>query len=70
MDYRWRSADEQGRDLGLEAPGARERFDGQTEAEAWLSDNWEQLLAAGADQVTLLAGESEVYGPMSLYPAP
>ncbi|KAA2264353.1 hypothetical protein F0L68_08040 [Solihabitans fulvus] len=65
MDYRWRYQDAQGRDVA----GPAETFDGQTEAEDWLSDAWQELRDAGADQVTLLHGEAEVYGPMSLHGA-
>jgi hypothetical protein len=44
-------------------------FDDQTAAEEWLSANWQDLLAAGVDEVTLLDGDEVVYGPMSLHPA-
>jgi hypothetical protein len=43
-------------------------FDDQTEAEEWLSANWQDLADAGVDEVTLLAGGEVVYGPMSLHP--
>lgn len=65
MDYRWRCQDASGRDI----PGGETRFTGQTEAEDWLRRTWEDLLASGVDQVTLLHGEAEVYGPMSLHSA-
>ena len=63
MDYRWRCQDA----LGREIAGDETRFGGQTEAEDWLREVWPDLLAAGVDQVTLLHGEAEVYGPMSLH---
>ncbi|ONI79541.1 hypothetical protein ALI144C_25405 [Actinosynnema sp. ALI-1.44] len=63
MDYRWRCQDAGGRDV----PGDEPLFGGQTEAEDWLSQSWQDLLAAGVDRVTLLHGEAEVYGPMSLH---
>nr|WP_042192175.1 hypothetical protein [Kibdelosporangium sp. MJ126-NF4]CEL18774.1 hypothetical protein [Kibdelosporangium sp. MJ126-NF4]CTQ96373.1 hypothetical protein [Kibdelosporangium sp. MJ126-NF4] len=63
MDYRWRCQDASGRDV----PGEETRFDGQTEAEDWLRQSWQDLLDAGIDRVTLLNGEAEVYGPMSLH---
>ncbi len=47
--------------------GPDETFEDQTEAEAWLSDEWPALLDAGVGSVTLLDGETEVYGPMSLH---
>ncbi|HWC84101.1 MAG TPA: hypothetical protein VG756_29425 [Pseudonocardiaceae bacterium] len=65
MDYRWRYQDEHGRDV----PGPDETFDDQGSAESWFSINWEELLEAGVQQVTLLRGAEEVYGPMSLHPA-
>ncbi|WP_459717576.1 hypothetical protein [Actinophytocola sp. KF-1] len=44
-------------------------FPDQTAAEEWLSANWRDLLDAGVDEVTLLAGDEVVYGPMSLHPS-
>ncbi|MFC4858417.1 hypothetical protein [Actinophytocola glycyrrhizae] len=44
-------------------------FDDRTAAEEWLSANWQDLVDAGVDQVTLLDGDEVVYGPMSLHPA-
>lgn len=52
-------------DLGLSAV----EFPTQPEAEAWLSEEWTTLADAGVEQVTLMRGEVEVYGPMSLSPA-
>lgn len=63
MDYRWRCQDANGKDV----PGAETLFPGQTEAEDWLRSSWRDLLTAGVDRVTLLHGEAEVYGPMSLH---
>lgn len=65
MDYRWRYIDATGRDV----TGPDVRFADQTEAEEWFGQRWEELLEQGVDQVTLLHGEAEVYGPMSLHPA-
>ncbi|HKN97143.1 MAG TPA: hypothetical protein VJX10_08515 [Pseudonocardiaceae bacterium] len=65
MDYRWRYQDDDGRDV----PGPDVSFDGQPEAETWFAEQWSDLLAGGVTQVTLLHGEAEVYGPMSLRPA-
>lgn len=65
MMYRWRYADAQGRDI----PGPMDDFTDQAEAEDWLSGAWRQLLDSGVEQVTLLHGEAEVYGPMSLHAA-
>jgi hypothetical protein len=63
MDYRWRCQDTNGRDI----PGEEIVFPDQTAAEEWLRRTWPDLLAGGVDRVTLLHGEAEVYGPMSLH---
>lgn len=68
MDYRWRCSDSEGHDVAG-APGAEARFADQAEAEEWLAASWPDLRAAGVESVTLLDGEVEVYGPMSLNPA-
>lgn len=46
-----------------------ETFTTQADAETWLGENWRELLHAGVEQVTLLEGAREVYGPMGLGPA-
>jgi hypothetical protein len=48
---------------------AVERFPSQADAESWIGEAWQDLLARGVDQVVLLEGDREVYGPMSLHPA-
>lgn len=65
MDYRWRYQD----DDGHEVPGPDVRFADQEQAEAWFGERWPDLFEQGVHQVTLLHGEAEVYGPMSLRPA-
>ncbi|MBO0841251.1 MAG: hypothetical protein J2O49_10590 [Sciscionella sp.] len=66
MEYRWRCADEHGRDV----PSVDgHSFADQGDAEDWLSEHWRELADAGVDRVTLLHGEAEVYGPMSMHPA-
>jgi len=62
VEYRWRYQNAQGRDV--DGPGIV--FGDQVRAENWLSETWAGLLDAGVEQVTLLHGEAEVYGPMSL----
>jgi hypothetical protein len=44
-------------------------FPSQGEAESWLGEEWHQLAARGVEAVTLLEGDTEVYGPMSLRPS-
>ncbi|MCK0113983.1 hypothetical protein MWU75_17720 [Ornithinimicrobium sp. F0845] len=66
--FTWRYCDDTGAaipDLGL----AGTAFPTQADAEAWLSDEWHMLADAGVKSVTLLNGDQEVYGPMSLSPA-
>jgi hypothetical protein len=53
---------------GEPAPGPDKTFDDQTEAEQWLGDEWQDLLDGGVAAVTLLDGDSVIYGPMSLRP--
>jgi hypothetical protein len=65
VSFRWRYLTES----GTEQTGPDETFEDQTEAEAWFSDEWPALLDSGIDAVTLLDGDTEVYGPMSLHEA-
>jgi hypothetical protein len=47
--------------------GPPQTFADQASAESWLGERWAELLDAGVHAVTLLNGEAEVYGPMSLH---
>ena len=38
----------------------------QSDAESWLGEQWRELAEAGVAQVSLLEGDTVVYGPMSL----
>ncbi|MDO5628618.1 MAG: hypothetical protein Q4G43_09890 [Mobilicoccus sp.] len=60
----WRCEDGSGAPLQTDANPTG--FPSQAEAEAWLSEGWEDLADAGVEQVTLCEGDREVYGPMSL----
>ena len=64
MTWRWRYLDSD----GGHAAGPDVTFDNQDDAQRWLSGEWEALLDDGVAAVSLLAGESVVYGPMSLQP--
>lgn len=64
MTLRWRYQDLD----GGQAPGPDITFDDQADAEEWLGREWSGLLDSGVAAVTLLDGEGEVYGPMSLRP--
>jgi len=54
--------------LGAVAAGPAEGFPAQSDAETWIGEQWADLLASGADAVTLFEGDREIYGPMSLHP--
>ena len=43
-------------------------FPSQADAEAWVGENWRDLLAHGVDMVSLYEGDRLAYGPMSLHP--
>mgnify|MGYP001253796142 CR=1 FL=1 len=63
--YAWICEDASGRVMTGEELGEGV-FPSQGEAEAWLSETWAELLAAGVDQVSLRRDGVLVYGPMSL----
>jgi hypothetical protein len=63
--FRWRFLDA----AGTPVDGPDEQFDDQQQAEAWFTGEWRELRAGGVDAVTLLDGDTEVYGPMSLHEA-
>lgn len=44
-------------------------FPTQADAETWVGEVWQDLLAEGVEAVTLFEEERQVYGPMSLRPA-
>jgi len=48
---------------------ATEKFPSQADAESWIGEAWQDLAGQGVDQVVLLEGDREVYGPMSLHAA-
>jgi hypothetical protein len=62
----WRLEDAGGAEVtpdGVSSPD----FPSQSDAESWVGEAWRELLEAGVDAVTLLEGDREVYGPMSLH---
>lgn len=69
MAWTWRYEDPSGTEVALSDGPGDEVFPSQSDAESWLGENWQELLHAGVEQVTLLDGERAVYGPMSLRPA-
>jgi hypothetical protein len=69
MAWRWRYEGSDGSVVPAEH-GTDESFPAQSDAETWLGEVWRDLLADGVEQVTLLEGDREVYGPMGLRPVP
>jgi hypothetical protein len=62
-DFRWMLLDWLGREMR-----ATQSFSQQADAEAWMSDHWEELDAEGAKAVRLDRGQDAVY-TMNLTPA-
>ena len=52
---------------GIEV-GRSEAFEHRGDAESWVGEVYAELVEQGIDQVRLLDGDTEVYGPMSLHP--
>ena len=67
--WTWRFEAADGTTAGSGAEPAQP-FPSQSDAESWLGEVWRDLLAEGVEQVTLFEDGREVYGPMSLRPAP
>jgi hypothetical protein len=64
--WRWRLEDSSGAEVAPEGVASPD-FPSQSDAESWVGEIWRELLDAGVDAVTLLEGDREVYGPMSLH---
>jgi hypothetical protein len=64
MVYLWRYQDE----AGVVADGPAVTFESQEGAEAWLTESYADLLAAGITAVSLFDDHQAVYGPMPLAP--
>lgn len=68
MGFHWRYESSDGAELStLPAQASTESFPSQGDAETWIGLTWQELLAGGIDQVTLLEDGRVVYGPMSLH---
>ena len=65
--WRWRLEDSSGDEVSSSVGSPR--FPSQSDAESWVGEVWRDLADDGVDQVTLLEGDREVYGPMSLHAA-
>ena len=67
MAWTWRLESAEGEVVTPSAVSESE-FPSQGDAESWVGEFWRDLVAAGVDQVRLLEGDQEIYGPMSLHP--
>ncbi len=66
MAWTWRYEDAGGLAVDPQVAPRGEAFPTQSDAETWLGENWRELRSAGVGSVTLLDGDREVYGGMSL----
>jgi hypothetical protein len=66
MAWTWQCENESGETVTPD--GAGEQFPTQSDAESWVGELWQDLLARGVAQVVLLHDGAVVYGPMSLSP--
>ena len=66
--WTWTYHDSDGADI-TPAIAPERGFPSQADAETWVGETWQDLLAEGVEAVTLWEGDSVVYGPMSLRPA-
>ena len=55
--------------MGVPSGDRSTEFPTQADAETWVGEVWQDLLADGVDAVTLYEEQRLVYGPMSLRPA-
>ena len=65
--WKWRYESADGSTVDIATLPAGE-FPSQADAETWIGETWRDLLASGVEQVCLLDGSRQVYGPMSLRP--
>ena len=66
MAFTW-AADNAPDAVSATEAGLGREFATQADAEAWLTESFEDLVDAGVDAVTLLEEGRVVYGPMSLH---
>lgn len=67
MSWTWTYEDAEGSPVTPPSAAGR-TFPSQADAEAWVGQTWQALLAEGVEGVTLHEDDREVYGPMSLRP--
>ncbi len=63
LPWWWQLLDADGRVI---TPESRSEFPTRSDAESWLGEAYPDLADDGVASVTLLEGDREVYGPMSL----
>ncbi|MGF1431342.1 hypothetical protein [Kitasatospora sp. LaBMicrA B282] len=66
MVWTWRYEAADGSAVAL--AGGDEEFSSQGDAETWIGEEWQRLLAEGIDRVVLLDDDTVIY-PMSLHEA-
>ena len=67
MSWSWQYLDHGGQVMNSPVePLVTSAFPSKSDAEAYVSDTWRELRAAGISAVTLVDGDRVVYGPMSL----
>ena len=64
-DFTWTYLDASGQPMHSAALPTSS-FPTQAEAEAWFAQDWSLVADEGVDAVTLMEGDTVVYGPMSL----
>lgn len=65
MSWTWKLVSNDGKELDQDSVP---QFDSQVDAETWVGDAWQSLLADGVDSVTLMEDDEIVYEEMSLHP--
>jgi hypothetical protein len=68
MAWTWRLETVTGKPVSVD-DAHEATFPTRSDAESWIGESWRELRDAGVDQVRLLEGDREVYGPMSLHDA-
>jgi hypothetical protein len=69
-EWTWVYLGEQGALKPADVTDGAATFSSQADAEAWVGEQWRTLLTQEVESVTLRRDGVDVYGPMSLRPAP
>lgn len=65
MSWTWKLESNDGKELDQSSVP---QFESQVDAETWVGDQWQRLLADGVDSVTLMEDDETIYAEMSLHP--